>query len=74
MFEIVEVWIEKELKSIIGYGFVVIYLIFYKFVKCLLDDGYFVGFCGFVGFLLVVMFIEIIEVNLLLLYYVCFEC
>lgn len=74
LFEVVEVCLEKELKSIIGYGFVVIYLILYKFVKKFLNDGYLVGLCGFVGFLFVVMMMEIIEVNLLLLYYVCLKC
>ena len=34
---------EKELKSIIGHGFAVIYLISHKLVKKSLDDGYLVG-------------------------------
>ncbi len=41
--EIVEARIEKELKSIIGHGFAVIYLISHKLVKRSLDDGYLVG-------------------------------
>ena len=48
--EIVEERLEKELKSIIGNGFAVIYLISHKLVKKSLDDGYlswFTGFCRF---------------------------
>ncbi|MDJ1631631.1 PHP domain-containing protein [Bacillus velezensis] len=44
--EIVEARIEKELKSIIGHGFAVIYLISHKLVKRSLDDGYLVGSRG----------------------------
>ena len=43
--EIVEARLEKELKSIIGHGFAVIYLISHKLVKKSLVDGYLVGFC-----------------------------
>ena len=35
--------LEKELESIIGNGFAVIYLISHKLVKKSLDDGYLVG-------------------------------
>lgn len=69
-----EVRLEKELKSIIGYGFVVIYFILYKFVKKLFVDGYLVGLWGLVGFFFVVIMMEIIEVNLFLLYYFCLNC
>src|SRR5699024_2607722 len=41
--EIVVNRMEKELKSIIGHGFAVIYLISHKLVKKSLDDGYLVG-------------------------------
>lgn len=41
--EIVEARLEKELKSIIGHGFAVIYLISHKLVKKSLVDGYLVG-------------------------------
>ena len=47
--EIVEARIEKELNSIIGHGFSVIYLISHKLVKKSLDDGYLVGSRGSVG-------------------------
>ena len=45
--EIVEARLEKELKSIIGHGFAVIYLISHKLVKKSLDDGYLSRFTGF---------------------------
>ena len=49
--EIVEARLEKELKSIIGHGFAVIYLISHKLVKKSLDDGYlsrFTWICRFI--------------------------
>lgn len=72
--DVLKTRLKKELDSIIGNSFQVLYLIAYNIVEKSLEDGYTVGSRGSVGSSLVAYLMNITEVNPMPPHYFCKKC